>query len=353
VDECLSTLLLHVSADAATCIFRPKRSGRAGDVSCRIFEKLEQPKVSLVVNQSEQSLCPSLWKSIVVDDIELILSFGRQVMSIPEPAASLANQANALFVDEDFDGALDLYNQAITAASNVAELYVSRAALHIKMENFTAAISDANKAISIDPKNSKAYLRKGVACFQMEEYATAKTAFEKGKEIDPETAQFKTWIRKCNAELEEEMAVEETSAAPIAVGAAGGAASNSAPAATSPAPAPVPPPKPVQRFRHDFIQNQTHVTITVYLKGATQENCQVEFESRTLSLDWKISKDDNWQLSFDPLFDEIIPSESTTNYFTTKIEIKLKKKNTGKWDALERKEDEKALDELSEEVSST
>jgi suppressor of G2 allele of SKP1 len=283
----------------------------------------------------------------------LILSFGRQVMSIPEPAASLANQANALFVDEDFDGALDLYNQAITAASNVAELYVSRAALHIKMENFTAAISDANKAISIDPKNSKAYLRKGVACFQMEEYATAKTAFEKGKEIDPETAQFKTWIRKCNAELEEEMAVEETSAAPIAVGAAGGAASNSAPAATSPAPAPVPPPKPVQRFRHDFIQNQTHVTITVYLKGATQENCQVEFESRTLSLDWKISKDDNWQLSFDPLFDEIIPSESTTNYFTTKIEIKLKKKNTGKWDALERKEDEKALDELSEEVSST
>ena len=273
-----------------------------------------------------------------------------QVMSIPEAAAALANQANALFVDEDFDGALELYNKAISAASNVAELYVSRAALHIKMENFTAAISDANKAISIDPNNSKAYLRKGVACFQMEEYATAKAAFEKGKEIDPETTQFKTWIRKCNAELEEEMAVEEGSPAPIVVGSASGAASNGAPAAAAPVPAPVPQPKPVQRFRHDFIQNQTHVTITVYLKGATKENCQVDFEDRALSLDWKISKDDSWQLSFDPLFDEIVPSESTTNYFTTKIEIKLKKKNTGKWDALERKQDEKALDELTDEV---
>jgi suppressor of G2 allele of SKP1 len=266
-------------------------------------------------------------------------------MSIPEAAAALANQANALFVDEDFDGALELYNQAITAAPGCADLFVSRAALHIKMENFTSAIGDANKAIAIDDGNSKAYLRKGVACFHMEEYATAKNAFEKGKEIDPDTAQFKTWIRKCNAELEEEMAVEERSAAP---------ASASAPSAASvpaPAPIPAPAPKPVARFRHDFIQNPTHVTISVYIKGANQDNCQVEFESNAVSLDWKISKDDNWQLSFDPLFDEIVPAESITNFFTTKVEIKLKKKSSNKWDSLERKADVKALDELTEEVS--
>eukprot|EP00291_Cryptomonas_curvata_P020177 CAMPEP_0172169586 /NCGR_PEP_ID=MMETSP1050-20130122/10787_1 /TAXON_ID=233186 /ORGANISM="Cryptomonas curvata, Strain CCAP979/52" /LENGTH=366 /DNA_ID=CAMNT_0012840659 /DNA_START=28 /DNA_END=1128 /DNA_ORIENTATION=+ len=265
-------------------------------------------------------------------------------MSTPEAAAALANQANALFVDEDFDGALDLYNQAIAAAPGCAELFVSRAALHIKMENFTSAIGDANKAIAIDESNAKAYLRKGVACFHMEEYATAKTAFEKGREIDPDTAQFKTWIRKCNAELEEEMAVEERSSAPAA------ASAPSAASVPAPAPAPAPiPPKPVARFRHDFIQNPTHVTISVYIKGANQENCQVDFESNSVSLDWKISKDDNWQLSFDPLFDEIVPAESTTNFFTTKVEIKLKKKSSSKWDSLERKADVKALDELTEE----
>jgi hypothetical protein len=120
------------------------------------------------------------------------------------------------------------------------------------------AIADANKAIDLDPNNSKAYLRKGIACFNMEEYATAKTAFEKGRELDDKNAQFKTWIRKCNAEIEDEMASEMA-----------------APAAATPAPAAAavfqaPPPKPVQRFRHDFIQTPTHVTVTFYMKGATK-----------------------------------------------------------------------------------
>jgi len=256
----------------------------------------------------------------------------------------LANKANALFVDEDLDGSLELYNQAIAEASTCAELYVSRAALHIKMENYTNAISDANKAIGLDSNNSKAYLRKGVACFHMEEYATAKAAFEKGKTIDPETTQFKTWIRKCNAELEEEMSVEEARPQP----AAEQKQASSAPAPPSPAP-PVSAPKPVQRFRHDFIQTQTHVTISVYLKGATKENCEISFESHSIYLDWNIAKDDNWQLALDPLFDEIITSECSVNYYSTKVEIKLKKKNGIKWDSLEKKLEEKALDELTEE----
>jgi hypothetical protein len=70
-----------------------------------------------------------------------------------------------------------------------------------------------------------------------------------------------------------------------------------------------------------------------------------------MSLDWNIGPSDSWQLSFDPLFDTIIPEESTVEFSPKKIEIKLKKKNQGtKWDALERKADEKALDELTEEV---
>lgn len=200
------------------------------------------------------------------------------------------------------------------------------------------AISDANKAIELDATNSKAYFRKGVACFSMEEYTTAKVAFEKGRELDEKNAQFKTWIRKCNAEIDEEMASE--AAAPVAAAAA-------APVAATPAVQP-PPPKPVQRFRHDFIQTPTHVTVTFYMKGATKDNCEVSFEERALTLDWTISSSDSWQVTFDPLFDFIVPEESTSSYFNTKVELKLKKKSSGKWDSLECK-NEKALDELTEE----
>ena len=270
-------------------------------------------------------------------------------MAIPAAAASLANEANALFVDEDYDGALGLYTEAIAEAPQCAELYVSRAAVYLKMDDFTKAIGDANKAIGIDPNNAKAYLRKGIACFHMDEYATAKTAFEKGRDLDPSTSQFKTWIRKCNAELEDEMVIGE--GAPSA-SKPSQAASNTSSSSAVVAPAAVAPPapKPVQRFRHDFIQNATHVTVSVYIKGAAQDNCQVEFEGRLASLDWTISKDDSWQLAFDPLFDEIVPEECTLSFFSTKVEIKLKKKHPGKWDGLERKMDEKPLDELTEEV---
>jgi suppressor of G2 allele of SKP1 len=141
--------------------------------------------------------------------------------------------------------------------------------VHLKTENYTAAIADANKAVGFDPANPKAYLRKGVAAFHMEEYVTAKAAFEKGQALDSSNGQFKTWIRKCNAEIEEEMVGEDVAAQTPPPAAAAGAA----PAPAQPAYVP-PPPKPAARFRHDFIQNPTTVTVSVYLKGANKDNCE-------------------------------------------------------------------------------
>lgn len=57
------------------------------------------------------------------------------------------------------------------------------------------------------------------------------------------------------------------------------------------------------------------------------------------------------QIDFDPLFEEIVPAESTVSFYNTKVEVKLKKKSAGKWDALEADANAKPLDELTEEVS--
>jgi suppressor of G2 allele of SKP1 len=271
-------------------------------------------------------------------------------MLLSSAVEALANSGNALFVDEDYDGALALYDSAIEKASDSSELHVLRAAVHLKLENFTKAISDCNKAIVLDPTNSKAYLRKGVACFHMEEYTTAKTAFEKGRELDPDTSQFKTWIRKCNAEIEEEMVVGEASSSFPQLSVEPMPSVTSA-AETSAKLVNVPPPsKPIQRFRHDFIQNPTHVTVTVYIKGATKDNCTVEFEDRSVTLDWSISKGDSWQLAFHPLFDFVDAGDCTTAFYATKVEMKIKKRSPGKWDSLEFRADEKALDEYTDEV---
>jgi suppressor of G2 allele of SKP1 len=40
-----------------------------------------------------------------------------------------------------------------------------------------------------------------IACFRLEEFEAAKEAFDAGAKIAPENPQFKTWARKCQAEL--------------------------------------------------------------------------------------------------------------------------------------------------------
>lgn len=41
-----------------------------------------------------------------------------------------------------------------------------------------------------------------IACFNLDEFEAAKAAFEAGQALEPSKATYKTWIRKCNAELE-------------------------------------------------------------------------------------------------------------------------------------------------------
>lgn len=41
-----------------------------------------------------------------------------------------------------------------------------------------------------------------VACFELDEYETALSAFEKAASLDASDTSFKTWIRKCQAEIE-------------------------------------------------------------------------------------------------------------------------------------------------------
>lgn len=41
-----------------------------------------------------------------------------------------------------------------------------------------------------------------IACFHLEEYEAAKQAFDAGAKLTPDQTQFKTWIRKCQAEID-------------------------------------------------------------------------------------------------------------------------------------------------------
>ena len=247
-------------------------------------------------------------------------------------SARLIVDANCAFIDEDFETAVELYSQAIDLEPS-SDSYSSRAAVHLKMENWTEAVADATAAIKMQPSNSKAHLRKGVACFNLGEFASAKKAFTDGSALENLTDKkiFQTWLRKCDAELEDAAPAARIPVVPSA-------------AAPAPAPAPVaapvnaavlaPPQKPSARFRHDWIQSPSHVTVNVYIKGSSLENCRVDLDERELALERVLSKDDSWQMQLE-LWAAIVPSESKVEYGSTKVELKLKKAVAGKWDHLE------------------
>lgn len=113
------------------------------------------------------------------------------------------------------------------------------------------------------------------------------------------------------------------------------------PVATSaPAPTPAQAPAPASsqsRIRHEWFQTETHVTVSIFIKGARKEDVSVDMESKSLNVSIKnagTSSGSEVQVDFD-LADNIVPSESKHEVLSTKIEIKMKKEKPARWKSLE------------------
>ncbi|KAK9835531.1 hypothetical protein WJX74_002425 [Apatococcus lobatus] len=292
-------------------------------------------------------------------------------------AKALAHAANEAFVEDDFERALELYGQAIAAADSAqaAELYAARAQTHLKLENFLEASGDAQKATDLDPKLGKAYLRRGIACFNLDEFEAAKAAFEAGQALEPSKTTYKTWIRKCNAELEDEM--ESFSADPVGATTSAAPASNAKPttsapsaspevtpqregdmqgsaipmpagagpsapylapaaAASEPALAPAAAPAQPLKYRYQWFQSSQSIELTVYAKGLTAERVDVTFGPQELQI---VIRNPHGVQEFEmkeQLFGRIDPQASRYDIRATQLALKLKKTDPAHWTTLEK-----------------
>lgn len=260
----------------------------------------------------------------------------------------------SLFVDEDYDAALLEFNQAIAADGNNEEYYIKRSICLHKLQRFTESLADANVAIKLNPNSAKAFMRKGLACFSLDEFETAKAAFTKGKSLDPQENGFQLWIRKCNAELDEnendisevptqraEIATSQASSTPSV----GQSTSTSAPTpipTPTPAPAPVPsePQSPQQpdenkpSVRHSWYQNDSFVCITFFVKDRTEKDVEITFGAKTLDVDIRLPDGGNYIFDVE-LCNEVNPSECKKILNKSNVEVKLKKVKPLQWGSLE------------------
>lgn len=90
------------------------------------------------------------------------------------------------------------------------------------------------------------------------------------------------------------------------------------------------------KIRHEWFQSDSAVNIAIYMKKVEEKDLEVEFSFKALSVTIKLSSGSNWNLDLDPLFQDIVPSESNYNILSTQVQIKLIKKVPGvKWESLE------------------
>ncbi|KAF9962358.1 Cochaperone protein [Modicella reniformis] len=240
-------------------------------------------------------------------------------------------QGSHAFADEDYEEALNLYTKAIEINATHVEIFLKRSTTYQKLGKDKEAYDDALKALELIKEKSsvdvdveaKAQLRKGVAAFHLHDFQTAKAALEACHALSPEQRTLANWMRKVDQEL-----AKQPKAAP---------APTPTPAAPIPAAPVAPPATPaVHRVRHEWYQNDGFVTITIFIKNVKKDAAEINFTDNALSASVKMPTGSDYSLELDPLSHPIVPSESTFEVLSTKIEIQLKKEVFGlKWGALE------------------
>ncbi|KAF9102574.1 Protein SGT1 A [Mortierella sp. GBA35] len=265
-------------------------------------------------------------------------------------------QGSHAFADEDYEEAVNFYTKAIEINASHVEIFLKRSATYQKLGKDKEAYEDALKALALIKEKpsvdvsveAKAQLRKGVAAFHLHDYQTAKVALEACHALSPDQRTLASWMRKNEQELAKQpkAAPAPTPAlAPVAPAAA-------APAAAPAAAAPVTP--AVHRVRyglntlrsgryssvvsseHEWYQNDSYVTISVFIKNAKKESVDVNITENALSVSVKMPTGSDYSLELDPLSHAVVPSESKFEVLSTKIEIQLKKERFAvKWGALE------------------
>ena len=119
----------------------------------------------------------------------------------PEKAEESNNEANELFKQGNFAGALAIYTEAIKRNPKGAKYLSNRAACYIKVMEFNQALLDIDRALEIEPNFARALIRKGNIHFLLKEYHKSTEAFQKALGIEPENNEAMEGYQKTMAAI--------------------------------------------------------------------------------------------------------------------------------------------------------
>ncbi|KAI9771537.1 MAG: hypothetical protein M1839_002780 [Geoglossum umbratile] len=275
----------------------------------------------------------------------------------------MATQALEAFSSGNYALAVTLYTTLLSQYPSTLDYYIKRSTAHQRTADYASALSDAEVAVMLAHKRSKkdilaaAQLRRGIALFMLQRYGDAMVCFDAVKKLNDKERGLDIWVGKCEKSLRElptddgkrlgsvkEIPDVEVPKAGSFISSGKGkenAKSNDdgkqeQNSTTVKAPAAAAVQIPATKIRHEWYQTTQDVVFTLLAKGVPKDKASIDIQEQYLSISFPLASGATYDFSLDPLYGPINPSTSTSNIYSTKIEITLKKSTPGQnWKALE------------------
>lgn len=92
-------------------------------------------------------------------------------------------------------------------------------------------------------------------------------------------------------------------------------------------------PKSDGKPKYDWYQTELYVVVTVMIRNLNADNVNIDYGDQTADLTCKLENDSEYKLNL-KLSHPIIPKESSFKVTTSKVELKMKKIDSVRWECL-------------------
>ena len=119
-------------------------------------------------------------------------------------AEKFKEEGNDCLRNKDYEGATELYSQAIECSPNGPKSHIyfaNRAAARQYLKQYRGAIDDCEAAIERDESYAKAHSRLGLAHAALSEWPKCIKAHQRALELDPTNKQTPPYIKQAEAKM--------------------------------------------------------------------------------------------------------------------------------------------------------